>query len=207
MASIVFMRHGQAENNTKRVLAGRTGGVKLTELGRRQAEGAARLVEEMGIGAIYCSPIERTLHTAEIVGGRAGIQPTVDERLTELEMGQFTGMRYDEIASLHGNVFFKFYSGDVEIARSGVETFESVRERVRSVAADVAARHPDTGVLLVTHMDPIKAMLADTMGLSAELLTKMIIANASMTVFGRGTDSLYARAVNVVEPARYAQDW
>jgi len=50
-------------------------------------------------------------------------------------------------------------------------------------------------------------MLAETMGLSAGLLTSMVIANASMTVFGRGGGSLYARAVNVVEPERYAQDW
>lgn len=207
MASIVFMRHGQAENNTRRVLAGRTGGIRLTDLGRRQAEGAARLLEGMGIGAIYCSPIERARHTAEIAGRASGIAPVVDERLTELEMGRFTGMRYDDIATMHGNVFLRFYSGDEDIARSGVETFASVRERVCSVAADVASRHPDTGVLLVTHMDPIKAMLAETMGLSAGLLTRMVIANASMTVFGRGEDSLYARAVNVVEASRYAQDW
>jgi len=50
-------------------------------------------------------------------------------------------------------------------------------------------------------------MLAETMGLSAGLLTSMVIANASMTVFGRGGGSLHARAVNVVEPERYAQDW
>ena len=201
------MRHGQAENNTMRLLAGRTAGVKLTELGTRQAESAAELARSMGIGAIYCSPIERARRTAEIVGGHTGIEPVTDERLTELEMGQFTGSSYDKMYSSYGNVFLKFYQGDPLIERNGVETFASVRERVRSIIKSVSGEHGDKTVLLVTHMDPIKAALADAMGLSAELLTQMIIANASMTVFGRGQDGLYARAINVVEASRYAQDW
>ncbi len=207
MGSIVFMRHGQAENNTKRVLAGRTSGIRLTELGIEQANGTAEIASRMDFDAIYASPIERAQKTAEIVGGRTGHTPIVDERLTELDMGQFTGMPYDEIMSRHGNVFLKFYKGDAEIADSGIETFESVRGRIRQIISDVAKKHGDKNVLLVTHMDPIKAALADAMGLSAELLTKMIIANASMTVFGRGTDSLYVRAVNVLDSSRYAQDW
>lgn len=201
------MRHGQAENNTKRVLAGRTKGIKLTELGEEQARVVAGLAKEMKIGAIYCSPIERAHRTAEIVGELVGCTPVVDERLTELEMGQFTGMSFDKVTTQNENVFLKFYQGNPEIEHHGVETFASVCERVGSITRDVAAKHENESVLLVTHMDPIKAALADTMSLSAELLTKMIIANASMTVFGRGSSGLYMRAINVVDASRYAQDW
>lgn len=201
------MRHGQAENNTKRVLAGRTSGVKLTELGIEQAEGAARLAAQMDFDVIYSSPIERAHRTSEIVGEHIGLKPIIDERLVELEMGQFTGISFNDIAAQHGNVFLKFYQGDPEIASNGVETFLSVRKRVDSIIKDVISKHENKSVLLVTHMDPIKAALADAMNLSADLLTKMVIANASMTVFGRGTSSLYARAINVVEAARYKQDW
>ena len=68
MGSIIFLRHGQATNNTKRVLAGRTPGVPLTEKGVDQAEKAAKFLEEMNVSAIYSSPIERAQDTAEIIG-------------------------------------------------------------------------------------------------------------------------------------------
>ena len=64
----IFLRHGQAKNNTERILAGRTPGNSLTDKGLDQAQKAAKFLEEMNISAIYSSPIERAKNTAEIVG-------------------------------------------------------------------------------------------------------------------------------------------
>ena len=64
---IIFLRHAQAENNTKRILAGRTEGVPLTKTGIEQAERIAKYLAPIEISAIYSSPIERAKHTAEIV--------------------------------------------------------------------------------------------------------------------------------------------
>lgn len=201
------MRHGQAENNTKRFLAGRTRGIKLTERGLEQARDAAKLAPAMNFDAIYASPIERAHDTAKIVGEKTGHTPVIDERLVELEMGQFTGMLYDDIVPKFGNVFLKFYKDDPQIADNGIETFASVKKRIRDIISDMSTKHAGKNVLFVTHMDPIKAALADTMNLSPELLTKMVIANASMTVFGHGSGGLYMRAINVTEPSRYSREW
>ena len=64
---IIFLRHAQAENNAKRILAGRTEGVHLTKTGLEQAERIAKYLKPLDISAIYSSPIERASHTAEIV--------------------------------------------------------------------------------------------------------------------------------------------
>ena len=53
MGQIIFLRHGQAKNNTDRILAGRTEGVPLTEVGEQQAQHTAELLEHMNISAIY----------------------------------------------------------------------------------------------------------------------------------------------------------
>ena len=108
MGSIIFLRHGQAKNNTERILAGRTPGVPLTETGINQAEKAGEFLKDMDISAIYSSPIERAKNTAEIVGKHNSIDVKIDDRLIELDMGKFTGVPYDEIFSSHGNVFMKF---------------------------------------------------------------------------------------------------
>ena len=105
---IIFLRHGQAINNTKRLLAGRTPGVPLTEVGLDQAERIGKFLKPFNISAIYSSPIERAKNTAEIVAKHNSLEIKTDERLIELDMGKFTGMPYDEIFEKHGNVFLKF---------------------------------------------------------------------------------------------------
>ena len=207
MGSIIFLRHGQAKNNTERVLAGRTPGVPLTDNGIDQAKTAAEYIEKMNVTKIYSSPIERALQTAEIVGNHNAIDVVSDERLIELDMGKFTGMKYDEIFSKHGNVFLKFYSGDLELAHNGVETFAEVKSRVLDIIDHVVGQHKDENVLLVTHMDPIKAVLSSVMDLKPQSLFELIVANASLTVFNEYQGSLSLKAINVMDPSRFDQDW
>ena len=207
MGSIIFLRHGQAKNNTERVLAGRTPGVPLTDDGIDQAKTAAEFVEKMNVTKIYSSPIERALQTAEIVGNHNAIDVVSDERLIELDMGKFTGMKYDEIFSKHGNVFLKFYSGDLELAHNGVETFAEVKSRVLDIIDHVVGQHKDENVLLVTHMDPIKAVLSSVMDLKPQSLFELIVANASLTVFNEYQGNLSLKAINVMDPSRFDQDW
>jgi len=207
MGQIIFLRHGQAKNNTDRVLAGRTPGVPLTDTGLKQAEQTGKLLEDMNISAIYSSPIQRAKHTAEIVGEHNSIDVTIDDRLIELDMGKFTGVPYDEIFTSHGNVFMKFYNGELEIAHNGVETFADVKKRVLGIVDHVTKKHPDENVVLVTHMDPIKAMLSTIVDLSPTNLFELIIANASLTVFKEKDRKFSLSGINVMHPSRFDQNW
>jgi probable phosphoglycerate mutase len=207
LGQIIFLRHGQAKNNTERILAGRTEGVPLTDTGIKQSEHTAELLEQMNISAIYSSPIERAKHTAEIAGKHNSLDVTIDDRLTELDMGKFTGMPYDEIFESHGNVFMKFYNGELEIAHNGVETFPDVKKRILGIVDYVIEKHPDENVLLVTHMDPIKAMLSTIVDLSATNLYELIIANASLNIFREKDRKFSLSGLNVMNPSRFDQGW
>lgn len=206
MGQIIFLRHGQAENNIKRVLSGRTPGVPLTDNGINQARLCAEFLEDLGISAIYSSPIQRAKHTADIVGSHISLEVTEDERLTELDMGKFTGMQYNDIVTNHGNVFMKFYDGELEIAHNGVETFAQVKKRVISMVDDILQRHPDENVLLVSHMDPIKAMLSTVVNLSPVNLFELVIANASLTIFGEHDHKFSLLGLNVMHSSRFNSD-
>jgi probable phosphoglycerate mutase len=207
LGQIIFLRHGQAKNNTERILAGRTEGIPLTETGVKQAEHTADFLQHMNISAIYSSPIQRAKHTAEIVGKHNSLDVTIDERLIELDMGKFTGMPYDEIFNSHGNVFMKFYNGELEIAHNGVETFSDVKKRVLGIVDHVIENHPDENVVLVTHMDPIKAMLSTIVDLSATNLFELIIANASLNIFREKEQKFSISGLNVMHPSRFDQNW
>ena len=217
---VIMVRHGQARNNVERVLAGRMDGVPLTPEGVRQAGRAAGMLASAGVSAIYSSPIERAAETARMISEECGVPVTVDERLTEIDMGKFTGMTFEEVVSGHGDVFAKFYGGDVEIAHKGVETFEQVRRRVTGIVSEVlsgggaaataagnegAADSDNGNAVLVTHMDPIKAMLGEIAGISPERLLRAEIANAALNVFRREADGgLSLLALNVMDASRFA---
>jgi probable phosphoglycerate mutase len=200
---IIFLRHGQAENNTNRVLAGRRPGVPLTLTGLEQSEKIAKFLKPFNISTIYSSPIERAKKTAEIVSEHNSLEIKTDERLIELDMGKFTGMPYDEIFEKHGNVFLKFYEGDLEIAHNGVETFIELKKRILDMVDFVIREHNDENVLLVTHMDPIKALISTIMGLKANSLFELIIENASLTVFKEEQGKLTISAINVMDSERF----
>ena len=207
MGQIIFLRHGQAKNNTERILAGRTEGVPLTDTGIKQAEHTAQLLEQMNVSAIYSSPIQRAKHTAEIAGKHNSIDVTIDDRLIELDMGKFTGMPYDEIFNSHGNVFMKFYNGELEIAHNGVETFSDVKKRILGIVDHIIEKHPDENVLLVTHMDPIKAMLSTVIDLSPTNLYELIITNASLTIFRENDKKFSLSGLNVMDTSRFDHKW
>ena len=205
MGLIIFLRHGQAQNNTSRVLSGRAKGVPLTPKGVTQANDIGKYLKSLDISHIYASPVERAHNTAQIVGDHIGIPTTIDERLYELEMGKFSGMAYDDIFAKHGNVFLKFYRGDPSIAENGVETFSQVKKRVLSMVDHVIKEHTGKNVLLVTHMDPIKAMISNILNLNAKSLFELIIANASLTIIREEQGKFSLSAINAMNSDRYNQ--
>ena len=204
---IIFLRHGQAENNTKRILAGRTEGVPLTKIGIEQAEQIGKYLKPIDISAIYSSPIERANNTAKIVAESNSIDYKLDERLTELDMGKFTRMPYDEIFAKHGNVFLKFYSNDPIISEYNVETFPHVQKRVMDMLDYIIKKHNQQNVILVTHMDPIKSVIAKVMDLKPLSLFELIIANCSLTIIKHHDEKLSLSAINAMDADRFSQDW
>ena len=205
---IIFLRHAQAENNTKRILAGRTEGVPLTKTGIEQAERIAKYLASIDISAIYSSPIERARHTAGIIAKNCSLEEVViDERLTEIDMGKFTRMNYDDMFAKYGNIFLKFYENDSVISEHEVETFPDVQKRVLDMVDHVLKKHNNENVILVTHMDPIKSMLAKVMNLVPQTLFELIIANASLTIITEQDKKFSLSAINAMDIDRYDQTW
>ncbi len=200
---IIFLRHAQAENNAKRILAGRTEGVPLTKAGIEQAESIAKYLKPLDISAIYSSPIERASHTAEIVAKNNSLDYELDDRITEIDMGKFTRMNYDDMFAKYGNVFLKFYENDPIIAECEVETFPEVQKRVLDMVGYIVKKHKNQNVVLVTHMDPIKSMLSAIMDLKPKTLFELIIANASLTIAKEQDEKFYLSAINAMSAERY----
>ncbi len=207
LASLIFLRHGQAQNNVERRLVGRLPNVPLTAEGKAQAAYAAACVADMQVSRIYSSPIQRTMETAQIVAKHNSLEVIPDDRLTEIDMGGLTGKTYDDLMERYGNIFLHFYQGSDDFTNMGVETFASVRNRILDIVSYIQQKHAGENVLLVTHMDPIKAMLSTILNMTPQNLYRLIIANASLNIFLNSEGIFSVGGINVMEPSRLIKLW
>ena len=207
MPLIVFVRHGEADNNVKRMLVGRHIESHLTESGIQQAKDTGQHLRKMKIDRVYVSPVTRAIETAKIICEINQLEYQTDERLYEIELGDLVGMNYDEVIEKHGNLFLKFYSGDDPILDSyGIESFSAVKKRIRNLLDESMKNYRDKNLLFVTHLDPIKAAVSLMLGLAPESLYGWHIRNASMTILKHENDILSLSAVNVMGFHRYTDE-
>ena len=198
------MRHGQAENNVSRTLVGRHIESHLTSQGRQQAADAAKQLKSIPIDKVYASPVIRTIETAQIVCEILGMDYEVDERLYEIELGKLVGMNYEEVTTKYGDILTRFYSDyDPVLESFGVEAFASVKHRITSLLDDLLHKHEDSNVLMVTHLDPIKAALATLLDLSPDALHRWNIRNASLTILKHESKVYSISGVNIMVMYRY----
>ena len=207
MSLIVFVRHGEADNNVKRMLVGRHIESHLTESGIQQAKDTGQHLRKMKIDRVYVSPVTRAIETAKIICEINQLEYQTDERLYEIELGDLVGMNYDEVIEKHGNLFLKFYTEDDPILDSyGIESFSAVKKRIRNLLDESMKNCRDKNLLFVTHLDPIKAAVSLLLGLPPESLYGWHIRNASMTILKHENDILSLSAVNVMGFHRYMDE-
>jgi 2,3-bisphosphoglycerate-dependent phosphoglycerate mutase len=200
----IFMRHGQADNNVNRILVGRHLESHLTEKGKLQVKDTAQLLKSMSISKIYSSPVTRTIETTQIVGEELGLDYEIDDRLYEIDLGKLAGTNYDEVLNKYGNLFLSFYMGDDSVlSNHGVESFTAVKSRIRDLLDQVMTRHNNHNVLLVTHLDPIKAAISYMLDLKPESLYKWHMRNAALTILKQEFKTWSISAVNFMGAHRY----
>ena len=207
MPLAIFMRHGEADNNVNRILVGRHIESHLTEIGRQQVRDTANYLKEIVVDKVFVSPVIRARETAEIVCDVINLDYEIDERLYEIELGKLVGMNYEDIIEKHGNLFLKFYSGDEQMLDDyGVESFTSVKMRIKHLLDEATERYPDKNIIFVTHLDPIKAAISLLLDLKPEALYQWHIRNAALTILKHESKIFSLSGVNVMGFHRYLKE-
>ena len=207
MPLAIFMRHGEADNNVNRILVGRHIESHLTEIGRQQVRDTANYLKEILVDKVFVSPVIRARETAEIVCDVINLDYEIDERLYEIELGKLVGMNYEDIIEKHGNLFLKFYSGDEQMLDDyGVESFTSVKMRIKHLLDETIERYPDKNIIFVTHLDPIKAAISLLLDLKPEALYQWHIRNAALTILKHESKIFSLSGVNVMGLHRYLKE-
>jgi probable phosphomutase (TIGR03848 family) len=187
MATVVLLRHGRTTANTAGILAGRSAGVHLDELGEQQAARAGERLGPVPLAAVVSSPLERCVETARAVAGRQPARPRVqrEKGLAEVDYGVWTGKQLKALAKeqlwrgVQGHPAGVTFPEGESMAGMAARSVAAVRRW----DARVEAEHGDEAVwLAVSHGDVIKAVLADALGMHLDVFQRIMVDPASISV-------------------------
>jgi isoleucyl-tRNA synthetase/broad specificity phosphatase PhoE len=154
---VTVLRHAESEGNVKPVYQGKVPGTDLTARGRKQAEAAAASLADQGVDVIYCSPLARTKQTAEAIAKATGARVIVDDRLREIEFGDYEGKTIDfsDLAMVKAKRAKKLADGSPESIYhfAGMESWDSALARATSFLEETLPKHRSEHVCVVTHAD------------------------------------------------------
>lgn len=195
---LMLVRHGETELTAQRRYSGR-GDVPLSASGRTQAAAVARRLADLtpAVTAVVTSPLSRCVDTAAVIVAAVGAPPiVVDEDLVECDFGQWEGLTYGEVrqrwpAELAG------WQRDTGVAPPGGESFGQVSARVRRAVVRLREAYPRTGVVVVSHVSPLKLMLRDALAAGDAFLRRLYLDPGGISVVDSYADGAVAvRAVN-----------
>jgi len=162
---LLLIRHGQPREEALGRCYG-TLDIGLSKRGLRQARRLARILDGVDLAAIYSSPRQRAQETAEALAQVHGLAPILDERLCEIDFGEFEGMTYDEIAREHPRLYRRWMETPTEIEFPNGESYEQLKARALLALASILEVHRRETVAVVSHGGVARAMLADCLSIS-----------------------------------------
>jgi probable phosphoglycerate mutase len=166
---LFLVRHGQvASNRDLRYIGSRD--EPLSELGRHQAEALGALLARLPIHQVRASPLSRAHDTAAAIAKAIGCAVMIEDRLREQSYGEWEGLSRDEVRarSVDDEQLLTAWERDASIAPPGGESLVSVQRRSLELVAELRAAATGDAmpwIVLVSHVGPIKALLAASLDL------------------------------------------
>jgi probable phosphomutase (TIGR03848 family) len=185
MPAIILIRHAENDYVKKGRLAGRSPGVHLNQKGRDQAQALAEKLRGAPIKALYSSPLERTMETAEPIARALDLQVIPCEDLLEVDFGEWQGKSLKGLRRLK---LWKTVQHSPATTRfPGGESFAEAQFRACQALERIAG---------VSHGDLIKLTVAYYLGLPMDLFQRLFIAPASFTVLALGPAGTFLVTLN-----------
>ncbi|HYA44476.1 MAG TPA: histidine phosphatase family protein [Acidimicrobiales bacterium] len=195
---VLLVRHG-ATATTGRELPAEGRGPGLSDAGSAQAEAVARHIASWrtsmpALSGIYASPLTRALETAAVMAGVLDLETTEEPGLVDCDAGEWSGTSLKELNKRpEWPTVMHYPSG---FAFPGGESLREMQTRAVSAVHILASRHPGQSIVTVSHADPIKAVVADALGLHLDLFQRLIVSPASLSAIFYSGDGPRVLAVN-----------
>ncbi len=160
------VRHGEAENNAQSVCSSQIDDAyKLTPKGEEQSVATAESLKAKKIDVVFVSPFIRTKRTADIIAERLGISKDdiiVDDRLRELDFGDFNGKPFQDYVD-YDREHIKNFSDKLPNG----ESYQDAKNRMGEFLYEIDTKYADKNILLVTHGIALEVLRPAAEGMNA----------------------------------------
>jgi len=198
MPTLFLIRHGENDYLARNRLPGRIPGIHLNERGREQAAELTRTLGRLPIKAIYASPLERAVETAEPLAQSLGLGIQLRPDLTDTDVGEWEGRSWK---ALGRSKFWKvIQQTPSQFQFPGGETFVQCQARVVRALDAIASAHGDELVAVVFHADPLKLAVAHYLGLSLDNFQRLTAHTGSVTILKMDGSAVKLLALNLIPP-------
>ena len=196
-----LVRHGEAENNQMGLFPDDEGHqYALTPRGREQVRITAKLLSGAAAEAIVSSPVRRARETAELISEVTGLRGEIDDRLREAGLGALRGRALRQVLSEDSLWYEEYFQ---PWSKYGVEKYASIQGRI---AQALQERSSHASLIVISHLEPIRSVVARALGISGPEVRRITIMNASVTILRvEGNGGLACLAVNCLPPQRLVE--
>ena len=193
MPQLYLLRHAQSEANLRGVLAGPDNSVNLSDRGRKQSVKVSKHLQNINFQEIYCSPISRCLQTIQpLLGSKPRIQVVQEVKIQEMNYGQWNGKDLKALSKKRD--WQSIQSSPSKFTFPDGESFNQLRRRVSSFLSEISDK--DGPLLVVSHGDVIKMILACTLDLPTDKFQNFVIEPASISIVHYGSKAKNIISVN-----------
>jgi probable phosphoglycerate mutase len=179
MTTFFIVRHASNDSVGKH-LAGRMPGIHLNHEGLRQADELAKRLKHVPLRAIYSSPLERTIETANAIAQTRGLDVKTCDGISEIDYGEWTGCEIEALVEERRWKHYNSFRSGTRIP-AGELMLESQTRTVLELER-LSLLYPKENLLIVTHGDIIRGAIAYYAGIPLDLAHRIEIACASISV-------------------------
>jgi probable phosphomutase (TIGR03848 family) len=191
MATVLLVRHGRTIANATGLLAGRTAGIALDSVGKRQAATTAERIGAVPVAAVVSSPLERCRQTARAITAfqQGEPQQLVERGIIEADYGDWQNRKISDLAK--EPLWRVVQANPSAVVFPGGESMQTMQSRavaaIRRIDSQIEAEHgPNAVWVAVSHGDIIKSVLADALGMHLDLFQRITVGPASVSVVRYG---------------------
>jgi probable phosphoglycerate mutase len=183
MTTLVLIRHGHTDWADKK-LAGWLPDVHLSDLGKKQAEELPQRLAALNIAAIYSSPLERTIETAQPLAKTRGLRIHKVTDLGEVKFGEWQGQTLKVLSNKKEWKIVQTVPSTFQFPDG--ESFRETQSRAVGAIEKIVAGHAKDTVVAFSHGDVIKLIVAFYSGIALDNFQRIAISPASISVIELG---------------------
>ena len=203
--TVILVRHGVTPHTVDKRFSGGLASANpgLSDDGRDQIRAVADWLGLLAdrVDAVIASPVRRTLESAEIIAAALGREVEVEPGFAEMEFGSWDGMTFAEVGERFPDDL-KAWLGSLDVAPGGGESFRVVEQRVLAGLERVLEEHAGRTVVVVSHVTPIKTLVAHALDAPLDAVYRMELTPASVTVLNWYDGRPSMRLYNALPPGR-----